>query len=115
MSFEEFKNRINDVLDNNGYSYDEVKYVILNKDYWITIQDLMTIDNPPKVLDLENLNYFKIMLNDYKWISYDYLCNNFVINCPPIKPQKRYFIPKISKQLTLGDFISKHQQNYFNK
>ena len=114
MTFEDFKNIINTFLDNNGYSYDEIKYVTLTNDFWITIQDLMLIDYPPKVLDLDNLIHFKIVLNDYKWISYDYICNSFIITCPPVKPPKKYFIPKISKQLTLGDFITKHQQNYLS-
>jgi len=45
MNFELFKDRINAFLDNNGYSYDNIKYVILTKDFWISIQDLMLVDN----------------------------------------------------------------------
>jgi hypothetical protein len=115
MDFGQFKDRITAFLDDNNITYDDIKYISLNKDFWINIQDLMLLDMPPKVLELDNLDYFKIVLHDYRWISYDYVYDSFIMNCPPVKPPKKYFIPKMAHKLTIGDFITKHQQNYLNK
>lgn len=118
QSFPLFLTELTRFMNTKKIDQDNIAYVNISSDYWMTSEDFFSLDKPPKIWTNFSKNgmntwdiysSFKVVMKDYSWIEYyecdDEFYSKFRFHEPVRRSKQRYYTIKKPHNRTLGDYM----------
>ncbi len=116
--FSDFLNDLTSFMSSKNLDKNEIAYVNISNDYWLTPDEFFSLENPPKIWNNFSknsmqtwdiyTNKFQVVMKDWGWVEYnecdDEFYSRFVYHEPLKRSPKKYYLTRTPHKRTLEDF-----------